>query len=58
MSLCWQTVIMLTGVTMITIQTVNTWMAKQVLIVLLPYTTPKTLPVFTLITGTLAQIWI
>ena len=40
------TVVMLIGVTMTTVWTVSAWLAGQVLIVLLSYTTPRTSPVF------------
>ena len=52
------TVVMLTGVTMITVRTVSAWLAGQVLIVLPSYIMPRTLPVFTPAAGTLAPIQI
>ena len=52
------TVVMLIGVTMITIRTVSAWLAGQVLIVLPSYTMARTLPVFTPAAGTLAPIQI
>ena len=47
------TVVMLIGVTMITVRTVSAWLAGQLLIVLPSYTTPRTPPVFTRAAGTL-----
>ena len=52
------TVVMLTGVTTITVQTVSAWLAGQVLIVLPSYKMPRMLLVFILAGGTLAPIWI
>ena len=52
------TVVMLTGVTMITVWTVSAWLAGQVLIVLPSYIMPRMLPVFILAAGTLAPIQI
>ena len=50
------TVVMLTGVTMITVRTVSAWLAGQALIVLPSYIMPRTAPVFTPVAGTLAPI--
>ena len=50
------TVVILTGVTMITVRTVSAWLAGQVLIVLPSYIMPKTLSVFTPTAETLAPI--
>ena len=52
------TVVMLTGVTMITVRTVSAWLAGQVLIVLPSYIMPRTLPVFIPAAETLAPIQI
>ena len=49
------TVVMLIGVTTITVR-VSAWLAEQVLIVLLSYIMPRTLPVFIPAAGTLAPI--
>ena len=50
------TVVMLTGVTMITVRMVSAWLAEQVLIVLPSYTMPRIMPVFIPAAGTLAPI--
>ena len=52
------TVVMLTGVTMTTVQMVSAWLAGQVLIVLPSYIMPRTLLVFIPAAGTLAPIQI
>ena len=52
------TVVMLTGVTMITVRTVSVCLAGQVLIVLPSYIMPRTLPVFNPAAGTLTPIQI
>ena len=52
------TVVMLTGVTMTTVQTVSAWLAGQVLIVLSSYIMARTLPIFIPAAGTLAPIQI
>ena len=52
------TVVMLTGVTMTIVRTVSAWLAGQVLIVLLSYIMPRTVPVFIPAAGTLAPIQI
>ena len=49
-------VVMLIGVTIITVRTVSAWLAGQVLIVLPSYTMPRTPPVFIPAAGTLAPI--
>ena len=52
------TVVMLIGVTVITVRTVSAWLAGLALIILPFYTMPRTPPVFTPATGTLAPIQI
>ena len=52
------TVIMLTGVTMTTVQTMSAWLTGQVLIVLPSSVMPRMLPLFILAAGTLAPIQI
>ena len=52
------TVVMLIGVTMITVPTVSAWLAGQVLNVLPSYTIPRTPPIFTPAARTLAPIQI
>ena len=52
------TVVMLTGVSMTTVRTVNAWLAGQVLIVLPSYIMPRTLTVCIPAVGTLAPIQI
>ena len=51
-------VVMLTGATMTTVQTVSAWLDGQVLIVLPSCIMPRTLPVFTAPAGTLVLIQI
>ena len=50
------TVVMLIGVMTTTVRTVSAWLAGQVLIVLLYYIMPRTLPVFILAAGTLSDL--
>ena len=54
------TVVMLTGVTIITVRTVSAWLTGQVLIVLPSYIMPRTPPVFIPAAGTLVpiQTWV
>ena len=49
-------VVMLTGVTTVTVPAVSAWLVGQVLIVLPSYIIPRTLPVFTPAAGTLTPI--